>query len=169
MASSDASAFPKPRSGFIPLTDILPRRAQVCPYRLCHIYRPFHESNPRARVPRGLILAVSRVVEDESENLSRSAYGSRAGRRLWYLEFLAIEVQQMLHVHPCQRTIGHFGRCPRSGQRKYSLNSNVKTGAVEGFKYNLSGVFTVLRGVQRLCAGYKSVVCLNDHNSILNR
>jgi hypothetical protein len=46
-----------------------PTRIQVCPYHLCHNHRPFHESNPRAGVPRGLIVAVLTVVEDELEDL----------------------------------------------------------------------------------------------------
>jgi hypothetical protein len=47
-----------------------PTRIQVCPYRLCH-NRPFHESNPRTGMTRGLILVVTTVVKDESEGLPR--------------------------------------------------------------------------------------------------
>jgi hypothetical protein len=49
-----------------------PTRIQVCPYRLCHIHRPFHESNPRTGMTRGLIYVVMTVVKDESEDLPRS-------------------------------------------------------------------------------------------------
>ena len=62
--------------------------------------RRFPESNPYTGAPTRLSVAGWMVVKDKSEDLAWSAYGSLAVRRSWYLEFLAIEVQQILHVHP---------------------------------------------------------------------